>query len=189
MLFNLFKKKKCKICGTMTKEEFYIDNKIFGNEHSEITSSKSVKKYLCRGHLIEEFKKSFLAFPKNMIVFHPELEMVCKNLYSYYTLSDLKACNFDNTIINNSEKLLSKIKGKCSRCDSEAQILYFSKGVLKYHNYIPQIENINFEDGKLYCSKHGLESIISDLQTNKSIFNEGLYAPFRDSGVYISTYL
>ena len=189
MLFNLLNKKKCEVCGTVTKEEFYIDNQIFGHEYSEITTNKSVKKYLCRGHLIEEFKKSFLTFPNNIIVFHPELKKVCKNLYSYYTLSDLKACSFNSAIINNSEKLLSKIKGKCSKCDSKAQILYFPKGVLTYHDYIPQIEDINFEDGKLYCLKHGLEPIISDLQFNKNIFNEGLYAPFRDSGVYVSTYL
>jgi hypothetical protein len=174
MVFGLFGKHECEICGMESKERLYIGTKL---------------KWFCRRHLIENFKNSFLAFPDKMVVFHPELQKVCKNLYPYYPVAEMSKFGFDEKCIESVEKLLGMINDKCSECSSKAQTLYFPIGALPYTYSNPLIQKIDPMTGGPLCLKHALEKIQIDLQSNPALFNEGLYAPYNGKGMYASTYL
>lgn len=175
MFLELFSSKhKCEACGMEAKDRLYFGEKL---------------KWFCRDHLMENFSKSFLAFPDKMVIFHPEFEKVCKNLYSYYPISKMPQFNFDKSAIGNIERLLSFAGGECSECRSKAQVFYFPKGVLKYSSYNPMVENIDPVLGNALCLEHALAKIQADLRSNPVAFDEGLYVPYDGRGAYISTYL
>ena len=100
-------------------------------------------KWLCREHLMENFNKNFLAYPDKMVIFHPELEKVCKNLYSYYPVSKMSEFSFDKVSIKSIENLLGTITERCRECGSESRVLYFPKGAVKYESYNPLVEKIH----------------------------------------------
>jgi hypothetical protein len=174
MFFGLFGKHRCKICDAETKDRLFI-----GEE----------ERWLCRRHLIENFADVFLAYPDKMVIFHPEFEKVCKSLYSYYALKDLKSFNFDGKSIIKIEELLSFVNGKCSSCQKEANALYFPKGVLAYSYFNLQLEKVNPSSGELLCAEHALAKFQADLGSNPCAFDEGLHTPYNKIGIYVSTYL
>ncbi len=63
-LFGMFNSShKCKICKKVTKE---------------ILEQFDGPNWLCRNHLIEKFKKDFLAYSDKKVIFHAEPEKGCK---------------------------------------------------------------------------------------------------------------
>lgn len=171
--------KKCKICGQPARDIFILEGR------------KSEGTY-CRRHIIEKFTLFFSSFSFPMIVFHPEQERRhCDTMYPYMALDEMMPFfSFQRGAVDNIRKILLLIKGKCQNCNNtKASIAYYPKGLLIWDGSGPVLEKVTSVP-KLLCSSCTLEIITPPLLANKQYYSDnGLFAPYKQSGVYVNTYL
>lgn len=171
MFFGLFGGHKCEVCGKETRED--LDN-------------GSRVRWFCREHLIDSFGKEFLAYRGRILLFHPEFEKIFKKMYGFYPLEQMQHFTFNKESIKRMGELLDGINGNCVYCRSEVKVLYFPKGFLGYSGTRPLIDKAEAASGQLLCLEHALGKIRPDLESNKGIFEEGLYVPYGGFGMYVS---
>lgn len=171
--------KKCKNCGQPARDIFILEGR------------KSEGTY-CRRHIIEKFVQSLSYFPFPMVVFHPEQERkYCGTMYPYFALDDMVPLfSFQKTAEENVRKILLLIKGKCQICtDRKASIAYYPQGILTWDGSGPVLEKVT-SIPKLLCTSCALKHITPSLLANKQSYSDnGLFAPYKQSGVYVNTYL
>jgi len=173
------KSKKCKTCSQPAKDVFIVNG----------TKKEGI---YCRRHLIEKFHHAFLTFPYKMVVFHPEQEReYCGTMYPYYPVGEMVSrYRFGKNQEETIRKILSSISGKCQECrKQEAQVAYFAKGILQWDGSGPLLEKV-IGAPQLCCNECTLKMIEPALTANKEFFEDnGLFAPYKEEGVYVNTYL
>lgn len=170
----------CSLCGNSA-----FDNLVYGYTKKkvlfwEIEWGKKMKPF-CRQHLIQEFKKYFLNFPKKIVVFYPELEHK-KGSYVYgnMSLDEMKKRKVSLKTLELIEKSLKEIKGDCMKCKKPASIAYFGQGVLQWGGGMwdyPLLEKITTEP-QILCKECSFDEIEYSLRSFKDSFAEGLFIPF-----------
>jgi len=170
---------KCRVCSRLARDVLIVD----GGKKAGV---------FCRRHVIEKFQQAFESFALPMVVFHPEQDRkYCGTMYPYYALGEMVAkFGFDQEAMENVQRILGLIKGKCQRCGGkEATIAYFGRGVLRWGNSGPLLNEVRAEP-ELLCSSCGAEAVVPSLRVNKEFYTDnGLLVPYMESGVYINTYL
>lgn len=172
---------ECQICKNKTKE-YLIDVSGGGEE----------KTWLCRTHLISEFKKYFLAYPSKMVICQPDDGW---NSYSFYDLKNFMEygdvssgpdvhIKFDRFTKEGKNSLTSIIGDlsdkKCQGCFQNAEVVYLSE---KHWNEKCDVEK------KYYCKLHGFETIENSLINNNKQYTSGIYLPNNGEGLYISEWI
>jgi hypothetical protein len=139
----------------------------------------------CRNHLLETFRKKFLAADYNLVVVYPGLEgRVNSGFYSYgyYCPEDLKKYNFTQIIGPLFQKGLRAVSGKCSRCASTAQIAYFGKNSFQWIKDYPTLEKIT-QEPEIICKKCAVDLIIPSLRGFKGDFINPVELSIRGEGI------
>lgn len=171
--------KKCKVCSQPARDVFVIE----GNKQEGI---------YCRRHIIQKFEEAFQSFSFPMVVFHPEQERkYCGTQYPYHALDEMvPTFNFAPESVENIKRIINLIGGKCQSCkEQQAAVAYFAKGVLVWDGSGPVIDKVKTSPS-LLCQKCTLKRIAPALTANKEYYVEnGLFAPYKQSGVYVNTYL
>lgn len=179
-MFGLIFGHECEICKNKTRE--YLIS-------ADNNTGKNI--WLCREHLISEFKKYFIAYQSKMAICQPNDGWTS---YSFYTLEDFfsygdSADNRPGNTINrftqeDKDSLIKEFKDlstqKCEACFANANTVYFSE------------KHWDGEDEPMrnyYCNKHGFEKIESSLLHSSKAFNAGIYLPDNGDGLYISEWL
>lgn len=159
-LFSDYRKSflKCAICAQPGKDL--------------LNSGSGPARHLCRNHLVEEFRKKFLATDYKMVVVYPGLEERTQSYYysyCYYTAGDLKKYDFTDIALPLFQRGLKAISGKCLRCADTAAVAYFGKGSFTWENDYPLIDKITREP-EVICKKCALDLIIPSLRGFKGDF-------------------
>ena len=171
----IFKQPKdtCQTCGKKSLDVLMKDG------------GKKTETY-CRQHLLDQFKFSFQQHPNKIVVFEFD-EGRCGLVYGYYPVSLMEKFNFQKQDIAKIKSLLLLIQGKCENCQNEkAGAAYFKKEDLPWDEGGPLMSQVTCQPG-LFCRKCALERLIPLLSGNKIFFKEGLYVPYKEEGVFIST--
>lgn len=173
------KPKKCKVCGQPADDVFIVD----GGKAEGI---------YCRRHVMENFERAFKAFMYPFVVFHPEQERAgCATMYPYYALDEMvNKFHFEKQARDNVQRYIERISGKCNKCgENKAQVAYFRKGILTWAGSGPQLAKVNAVP-QLLCLECTLKQITPALAANKEHYSDnGLFAPYKQAGVYVNTYL
>jgi hypothetical protein len=169
---------KCSLCGKKASDKLLYLAK---------------EKKHCREHLLEEFRKGFLAYKNKAVVFYPDIN---KSVNSYQYWFILKS-GFDSLKSNNKEidinvrtlleKSLDLIAGPCQKCSKPAQVAYFGKNTFKWSEGSwpkPLIENILVKP-EILCVECVLDKIEPPLRSYKGKFTEGICVPEKEDGALL----
>lgn len=170
----------CQICHTKTRE-YLISNEKGGRD---------IKTWLCRNHLISEFRRFFIVYPHKLLVCKPDEGWIsycyydCQNFLMYGSAgiehSDID-CRFSKSDQDAFIKIVGELSGKkCQSCDLEASVVYTTN---KHWQGEFDIEK------KYLCKNHAFDEIESLLISNSKFFRSGVYLPNNGDGVYVSEWL
>lgn len=182
-----FFKKTCPICSQEAKDL--------------LTRGGKKGTWYCRQHLVEEFKKEFLASSSRMLVCEPDFKNVCDALYGCYSLKRMQKFDFEKPLVEKAREIISRLDSglKCTQCKGSAQAIYFDSSYLPilyqstgiFKPLGPFLEKLPSDKGIPFCLNCVFQRIRPLIQTNQGDFNDGggLHTPYGERCVFVSTYL
>lgn len=147
----------------------------------------------CREHMLEAFRKGFLGFNEDMVVFYPSLEFKRGGyVYQYRVLEDVpEKFRSDKTGLMLTSALGS-ISGNCARCGRPANVAYFGPGSFQWvttRRAGVKIEYPNFDEvvvqPEILCRECVVDHVAYSLLNFDSQFAEGIVLPYKGKGVML----
>ena len=112
-------------------------------------------------------------------------------IYGYYPYSKLSQFRWTEDERQVVKILLNKIdtQALCQQCNAtNCQILYLSKEAAPWERSARILQEYK-DKGELLCSACALDRLLPVLRNNPKHFAEGLYLPYQEAGIYITTEL
>jgi len=169
-------KKSCRTCFKETVEMLVYEG--------------TRRDYYCRSHLIESFSRDFLHIPYKIVIFEfqPEATKHTGLIYCYYALSSLERFNWTKEEKHVLESLLHEIDTTkaCSQCKGNLQqSLYLGRELAPWES--SRIHKTCIGKGDKLCLNCSQSRLSATLSNNPKEFREGLYLPFKEDGMYMTT--
>lgn len=151
------------------------------------------RRRLCREHFLEEFKKEFLNFDQNMVVFYPALEFKAgPYVYQYRALDDVPGKYKDDKVGRMIVGALESISGRCGKCGGPANVAYFGSGSFRWEEAastgekwdLPRFEDMTVEP-QILCRGCVANHLVYSLGNFHSQFQEGVVLPYKGKGVML----
>ena len=180
LLERLFKvKRPCVTCGATTRDVLVAE----GNAWH----------FHCRTHLMDEFSRGFQASRFRMAVFEydPLASKYTGEIYAYYPVSALRRFNWKEEDQRVLQTLLKKVDTAaiCQQCGVDhCRVLYLSKEAAPWQKSARVFEEYE-HSGELVCTRCALERLLPVLRNSPKNFVEGLYLPYQEEGMYMTTEL
>jgi hypothetical protein len=182
---------RCSRCDQSTNE--YLVTNVLPRKWLFFDSPKVETLALCREHLFPEFTERFVRHPKKMVVFSPEPQYGLGSfVYAFLSLTEVQQRRISGGVV---EEALAAIRGECQRCTGPGQVASFGEGKLRRKVKsglgikweTPLIESVVAEP-EILCRRCVLSAVIQSLKQFPQFAN-GLCAPYREEGVFITLQL
>ena len=167
----------CVTCGQSTRE-------------SLVREGREWIRY-CRLHLIEEFARGFEKSPYRMVVyeFQPEATKHTGLVYGYYPVSALGEFNWPMDETDELRRTLQEIdpSQSCPSCGGKSwRVAYFDcdKAPWQRGSSLPET---GIDQALRLCVRCAVLKMGPVLRENPREYNEGLYLPSREDGMYMTT--
>jgi len=165
----------CVTCGQMTRE-------------SLVREGREWVRY-CRVHLVEEFARGFENAQFRMVVYEFQPQEGTGLVYGYYPLSTLREFNWPSEEADKLRYILQDIdpSQSCRSCGGNPwQVTYFDSAAAPWREG-SELPDIGIDQALRLCTRCAVLKIRPILSENPFEFEEGLYVPYREDGMYITT--
>jgi hypothetical protein len=170
---------KCSECGRAASDILVFD----GQDRQRF----------CREHMLDAFRKEFIGFRENMVVFYPSLEFKTGGfVYQYRVLEDVPEKYRDGPTGRLLANALGSISGNCSRCGRAANVAYFGPGSFQWltvrkagvKREYPKFDEVTVRPENL-CRECVVDHVAYSLLNFNSQFAEGIVLPYKGKGAML----
>lgn len=170
---------RCSECGKPASDVL-----VFNGQH---------RRRYCREHMLDAFRKEFVGFQENMVVFYPALEFKTGSfVYQYRVLEDIPEKHRSDRTGRMIVDALNSISGNCSRCGRTANVAYFGPGSFKWSQVrvagikreYPEFDEVAVRPANL-CRECVVDHVAYSLLNFNSQFGEGIVLPYKGKGVLL----
>ena len=170
---------KCCECGRPASDVL-----VFGGQQ---------RRRYCREHMLDAFRKEFLGFQENMVVFYPSLEFKTgPYVYQYRVLDDIPEKQRNDKTGRMLMSALDSISGNCSRCGRAANTAYFGPGSFKWSpvrvagikREYPAFDEVVVRP-EILCRACVIDHVAYSLLNFNSQFGEGIVLPYKGKGAML----
>jgi len=147
----------------------------------------------CREHMLEAFRKEFVGFRENMVVFYPSLEFKTGGfVYQYRVLEDVPEKYRDDRTGRMLANALDSIAGNCSKCGRAANVAYFGPGSFQWlavrkagvKREYPKFDEVTVRPENL-CRECVVGHVAYSLLNFNSQFVGGIVLPYKGKGAML----
>ncbi|HYC34107.1 MAG TPA: hypothetical protein VEC13_00060 [Candidatus Paceibacterota bacterium] len=133
----------------------------------------------CRPHLVERWKKDMQLSKINMMAIEPDFAKYPYG-YIYDSEADMVKWNYPKGAVQKVKEYVLMVSGKnCADCNNEASVAYFLKQDFKPSFFEKMTAMPTF-----LCKTCFVKKVEPLILGAKEDFEEGLYAPGKESGAY-----
>jgi hypothetical protein len=140
--------------------------------------------YYCRVHLLEEFARGFEKSSCRMAVYEFQNAGI---VYGYYPVSTLKEFCWSPEDADILQRVLREIdvSQSCQSCGGNPwQVAYFDRATAPWLGAVP---DIGTDRALRLCTRCAALQMVPVLRENPNEYTEGLYLPYQEDGMYITT--
>jgi hypothetical protein len=167
----------CMTCGQSTKEVL-------------VREGREWVRY-CRVHLLEEFARGLEKSPYRMVVyeFQPQATKYTGSVYAYYPVSTLGEFNWPTEEADKLRRILQEIdpSQSCQSCGGNPwQVAYFDGATAPWQRG-SSLSEVGIDRALRLCTRCAALKMGPVLRENPKEFDEGLYLPYQEDGMYATT--
>ncbi len=167
----------CMTCGQSTREVLVRE----GRERARY----------CRVHLLEEFARGFEKSPYHIVVyeFQPQATKHTGSVYGYYPVSALGEFNWPVEEADKLRRILQEIdpSQSCQSCgENPWQVAYFGRGTAPWQEG-SSLPDLGIDPALRLCTRCAALQMRQVLRENPKEYEEGLYLPYQEDGMYATT--
>jgi hypothetical protein len=165
----------CGTCGQVTRESLVREGREWVRH--------------CRIHLVEEFAHGFENAPFRMVVYEFQPQRAGGLVYGYYPVSRLREFNWPTEEADKLRHLLQEIDASqfCQSCGGDPwQVAYFDSAAAPWQEG-DSLPDAGIDQALRLCTRCAALKMGPILSENPDEFEEGLYVPYQEDGMYVTT--